>query len=495
MKIKLLNKWKFFSFEHFKTTIKGYGYEYSFKKFIIQLFVFYLIIALIAMCFKLTWECHLVILLGTVISFPFIVIAQFRFLYQNKRFEYVVGYLEQMIFAFKKTPKILDCLRTVEELIDPSIQNIIREAILIIEEDVSGLGYQDAFLHIESSFPSSRVQAMHSFFLSVEKNGGKYQYAIDVLLDDIHKWVSRTYRYQKELQSLKMKIILSIFLSFMVAGTMTLMVPSELVVLNENIGYLVSTTILFLALIFMMAIVFSKLHGNWLVNDQNDDSFEMQRVESFIQKFTIKSSLKRIFVQACFVIPLLIYGIFQQKVIYFILSLLMIIVLFFLEFFKQHERKRKVYRNIQKTFPLWLRDISLQIQTLVVPLALQESINEAPYILRNPLRNLVQDIQQTPDSIQPYREFLIEYQIPDIQNAMSMLYSIQSLPMREIQIQITALIKRNQEMLEKAETMKNEDRLAGVAFIMAIPMLLATFKLMIDLVIILLSFMSLTSVA
>lgn len=473
--------------------IKKYGYEYSFKKFLLQLLLFNIFIGILAFYFRLTIPCLIIVFITTLFCFPLIVLSQFKYLYQNKRYEYVVGYLEQMIFAFKKTPKILDALKTTLDLVDPSIRSLLEDAIVLIETDNEGHGYDLAFSYIEASFPSSRVQAMHAFFLSVEKNGGKYQYAIDILLDDIHKWVSRTYRYQKELQSMKAKIILSVILSFLVAGTMTFMVPEDLVVLHENSIYLFSTTCLFVSLIIMVSFVFGKLHGTWLVNDQMDSQEEMKRTAQLVDDFSIKKALKSATVMSVLLLPIFFYAIYFKEINYFLLGFVLMILIYCYVFLSQQTRKKKIVRNIQKSFPLWLRDISLQVQTLVVPLAIEESIAKSPYVLQGPLQEMIVQIREEPDSITPYRSFLQEYQITDVQNAMSMLYSVQTLPMREIQIQITALIKRNQEMLEKSETMNNEDKLAGVGLLMAIPMLLATFKLMADLTIILLSFLSLTS--
>lgn len=470
--------------ENFTRKIEAYGYKYSLTSYIKSLLIFYLVIGLCCLYFKLNYINIFIVLLFAFICFPLIVLSQFKFMFNNKKFENLVGYLEQMIFSFKRNPKILDSLKSTSVLVDESISLILEDAIKIIENDNTGEGYQKAFKYIESNFTCSRVQAMHSFLLSVEENGGKYQHAIDVLLDDIRQWISRTYIYQKELANVKSKIVLSVILSLLIAGTMLIMVPSELVKLNENIIYLTTTTIYFICLITLFVFIQTKLNGEWLIDDSIKEKHLKDKTD-YDNKLLIKNLL---ICSPFFIILLFIRSSF---LFYFIVFISVLINLW--PFIENKRVDLIRNRNIQKAFPFWLRDISLQVQTLIVPLAIKDSIQSAPNVLKEPLIRLSNDIDEKPDSIEPYNNFLSDYQVPDITNAMKMLYSIQELHTRDIQIQLTALIKRNQELLERAERFQNEDRLSGISFIMAIPMLFATFKLLVDLSIILFSFMNMTS--
>lgn len=479
-----MDKIRKFYYDYVSRTIEGYGYKYSLMNYLISLFLFYCMIAIAGIYFKLTFICLVIIFSVVFACFPIIVVSQFKYLYNNKQYENLVGYLEQMIFSFKRSPMILDCFKCTVDIVEEGVAVEMYKAIEMIESDSKGDGYIKAFHYIESVYPCSRVQALHSFMLSVEQNGGKYQHAIDVLLEDIRSWISRTYGYQKELTSVKSKIGLSIILSLFIAGTMMVMVPSELVQFGDNYVYLVATTTFFIALIILFVFVQVKLNGSWLVNDLIQDEFMKK-------EYVVKQ--KKLFIQSLLYCPIVLIGCILMQPLFICLGIALIMLQWIMPYFKKYTYSNKEKRAIQKSFPFWLRDISLQIQSMIVPLAIKESIESAPIVLQPHLSELVYKINDNPDSISPYNDFLKDYQIPDITNAMKMLYSIQTLHVRDIQIQLTALIKRNQTMLEKAEKIKNEDTLAGIGFFMAIPMLLATLKLLVDLGLILISFMTMTS--
>lgn len=85
--------------------------------------------------------------------------------------------------------------------------------------------------------------------------------------------------------------------------------------------------------------------------------------------------------------------------------------------------KRKVTRALQKVFPQWLLEVSLLLQSENVQVAIMESYEEAPLLLKPELRQLIQDLQQKPTDMEPYLAFLQTYALPEVQSSMKMLYS------------------------------------------------------------------------
>ena len=69
---------------------------------------------------------------------------------------------------------------------------------------------------------------------------------------------------------------------------------------------------------------------------------------------------------------------------------------------------------------------------------------------------------EDPSSIKPYNDFLSEFGLPDVKSSMKILYTMQNLDQDQLQEQTNSLIIRNQEMLAKAERMKNEDSVSGI---------------------------------
>lgn len=485
---------KIVNFAEMSLEIKGYGYEYSIKQFITHLVFSYGLLIVAGIFFQLHFICVLLLCVWAFLWLPIIVLAQFRYLANNHKFEIVVGYLEQMIFAFKKSPKILDCFKSIIEVVDHGMLFDIQKAIAYIEEDTIGTGYQKAFESIEEKYCCTRIQSLHKFMLNVEENGGKYQYAIDILLEDIQTWVSRSYEYQKELKSIKGKITLSVVLSIMIAGTMMAIIPKDLIVFGNSLVYLVSTTILFSILIWLIAIVQTKLNGQWFVDDTLSlKESKVQKAITTVHSYDEKKSKKKSMISFLITLPICVVGIVIENTFVVILGILIALSIYSSSKLRYKSARRTLQRALEKEFPIWLRDISLQLQTLVVPLAIKNSMQEAALVLQKPLFTLIQDIEQYPTSIKPYNNFLKEYHLSDVSNAMKIMYTIQTLHIEDAHQQIDDLVKRNQKMLAKSEKIRNEDMLMSIGFIVAAPMIVSTLKLVIDLALVLASFMSMSN--
>lgn len=163
-------------------------------------------------------------------------------------------------------------------------------------------------------------------------------------------------------------------------------------------------------------------------------------------------------------------------------------------FMNQHKighslAKKKVTREIEKQFPEWLMQVALLLQTDNVQISIRKSLEDAPKVLVPALEELVLELEENPDSIQPYSHFLREYHNPDIQSAMKMLYALSNGNFADIKGQIEELIERNNAMMDKAEKLHQEDMIAGMKVYILLPALLASFKLMVDMSLLLVLFL------
>lgn len=484
---------KLINFTDMSMEIRGYGYTYSIKQFIAQLLLSYVLLIIAGTFFQLHPTCIIILCIWAFLWLPMIVLAQFRYLANNKKFEMVVGYLEQMIFAFKKSPKILESFKNVVDIVDPRIAKDVQKAIVCIEQDKDGTGYMLAFKTMEDKYMCTRIKTLHKFMMNVEENGGKYQQSIDILLEDIQTWITCTYEYQKELKGIKGKILLSIILSIMIAGTMMAIIPKELVVFGDSIIYLISTTLLFCMLIWLIAFVQIKLNGKWFVDDTEATSEKtIRKALSNIGEHDKSNSRKKSLIAFIITLPISVIGWLIQSDFILIVGVLFSFIVYSSRKWRYKNARRRIQRALEKEFPIWLRDISLQLQTLVIPLAIKNSIATAPLVLQTPLRRLTTAIENNPTSIKPYSDFLKDYHLTDVTNAMKIIYTIQTLHMEDAYQQIDDLVKRNQKMLARAEKIRNEDMLMSIGFIVAAPMVLSTFKLIVDLVLVMASFMTMS---
>ena len=473
------NKLEYLLFHKFQTKINRCGFHYSFKKFIIHQIIFLTIIFLMMKLFRIDLKYIIVIMIYGITCLHFMILGQFVMMANIKKFEQAIIYMEQMIFSFKSNPKILDSLHTVNQIVDGKLKEKINLTIKAIKSDRS---YQESLQIIEKYFPNTRIIAMHRFMQSIERLGGQYQKSLDMMLEDIEAWVKRTYSYQKDIKLIKQRIILGIILSLLISASMLFMIPKELVYLPDKQLYQMSTMILFLVLITILTLVQIKLNGEWLIKDEQH--YNINHLEA-IKPFDLKTQLIKLGLS----IPLIIlYLLTKQPNIYIVIVIIGLIQI--LPYLKQKTKRRTYIKAIEQVFPLWLRDLSLDIQSLIVPRAIENSLEYAPNILKTPIENLLYHIHKEPNSITPYHQFLKETKLGDIHNAMTSLYSIQFLQEQDRYQQMQALISRNQEMLQTSEKIKNEDKLAGINFIQIIPMFCAIIKLVIDLFLILQQFMS-----
>ena len=75
-----------------------------------------------------------------------------------------------------------------------------------------------------------------------------------------------------------------------------------------------------------------------------------------------------------------------------------------------------------------------------------------------------------------------QYDVPELKLAINYLYSISQFGSEDMLTQLNYLVKQNSKLTVTEERLRNEDSLAGFSMLMLVPMLLAVFKLLIDLV-------------
>ena len=88
-----------------------------------------------------------------------------------------------------------------------------------IEAINRGDSYEDALLPIENEYGCERMKILHDFLIKVERQGGKYQSTLNIILDDIHSWTERTYSFQKDRKVVKNSIIISLVMGVMITAT------------------------------------------------------------------------------------------------------------------------------------------------------------------------------------------------------------------------------------------------------------------------------------
>lgn len=474
-----------------QTQIEGYGFKYSFSDFAKVTALFIAVMIIVGYFLKLEPYYIGVFTIAVFCMLPMMIMGQFKYIYEQNRFNELTMYMEQMAYSFKKKPKILSALKDTAEITSGRMNKLINLAINMIENDYSETVYRDALRVIEKEYECSRIIQLHRFLCKVEEQGGEYSNSMDILVDDISAWTQRTFVFQKERADIKRKIMLSLVISLCICSTTLFMIPESMDITSGSV-YQVVTTVTLILFVGVYAFSQTKLNGSWLENDAIKDAKAIRKDYKVVHETISADEMKKAKKKMIIVSPLLIVGVFIKSVPFIIaVGLLM----FFLYQGPKNKLKfatRRTLREIEKEIPGWCREIALNLQTENVYRAIAMTQDDCPIVLEEPIRQLMAEIDDMPGSVVPYNNFLAEFGIPEVSRMMKTLYSLSEFGVQDAESQINKIIIQNNAMLEKAEIIKNEDSTAGVKFITLVPMFLGSCKMMVDLFLLCMAFMTAT---
>lgn len=505
---KLKRLFRSLSYKHLSRTIAGFGYEYSFKNHIAKVLLTLFGMSVVGYLYYLT--IPKIVMLGVISIFALgvIVMAQFRFLSNNDRFEAMSNYIEMMILNFKQQPKILNSLELTLEYVSTNtdMKRVVEEAIKIIKTDVySENVYKRAFGVIEEEFPSSRLRTLHSFLINVElESSTDYHDALDSLYFDIREWITRTYQYQAELNALKKKITMIIILSVGIAAYFARLLRVAETGMTDAGGLSITggavfqyASLIYLAsFILLYTVLQAKVNGQWLVNDldhRNDK--KILKDMDFINNYSEKKERRKSILAALICFMLVVAGFVIHSMPVMIGGMVITVICLVKPSMTYKTRKKNVERALVREFPVWLRELSVRLNNMVVLRAIESSIEDSASVIKPFLENFVSEAEMNPTSIAPYKNFLGKFSSAEIATAFKTLYAVQMLSKDDSRKYINDLVSRNQALIEKSERMRNDDSLGSVTFISLAPMLLMSLKLLLDMGLILVYFFQLAAVA
>ena len=406
----------------------------------------------IAFAYKLKMPIVLTIGVVTTLLMPTLYKEEKKKIYYKKKFEDLISYMEQMCYSFKKSGKIRPSLIDAQKISDGEMKEIIEEVVVNIDSKMNEDIYEQALKILEEEYYCKRLVSLHEFIIKIEKQGGKFEEYINIILSDIKEWSDRTELFRRDIDRIRRNVLISIGATLLTCGFMAYLIPKEYS-FTGNIVYQISSMIIILIMLVIYIFVYKKLNIDWL----KEESFlNPEMVDKYYDLIT-KSQNEKIK--------------FMDK-----LSI--------------NKVKKRMRREISKVFPDWLRQVALNLQQQTVQSSIENSYDEAPYILKRPIRHLLIDFEEYPIGIEPYDNFLHELNMPEIQSSLKMFYCINELSKEETYKQTNAIIDRNNKMLKQAEEMKNKDRIGLAGTLSAGPMMVGVVKIIIDMVLMILVFTS-----
>jgi len=373
--------------------------------------------------------------------------------YLNKYYD-VVQYMEQMIYSFKKQPKIREALSDAQKVSTERMKEIIEEVLVSIDSKATENIYEESLDIIGKEYDCKRLRSLHSFLIKIEKNGGEYETYINILLEDIKEWSNRLSLFIRDVNRVKRNVIISIFSTLITCGFMAYLIPKEYQYTNHIIYQIVSTVMIILMLQIFLT-VNKKLNYNWIKEKELMPENMVMKYYSLVER---GQQGKR--------------------------------ELSLLERMSYKKAKKSLENEIKKAFPDWIRDVAINLQNETVQSAIENSYENAAFVLKRPIRKLLIDFERYPIGIEPYDNFLSGFDLMEIKSSMKMFYSINQLGNEQSDKQIDAIIDRNNKMTRQAEEMKNKDRIGIAGMFSAIPMLIGVGKIMSDMVLMIIVFTS-----
>lgn len=420
--------------------LKRYGYVFSVKRGILM---YGMVVAFAIVCgkfFRLDHMYLFLLCLWCACLFPFFLRNLYRNRYGQRQFVEINSYMEQFLYSFQKSGKILVTLKDVEKLFANGVMHTrIQEAIAYIE-DTYDEDYveKSALAMIEREYPIHHVAMIHRFALQVEEKGGEYGEAIRLMLDARRMWADRSYELLKEKKRKRTQILISVLVSLLLCSVFVYV--AERVSLSIT-GFAVVKVVTLLTLLLDLWIFY--VADRKLSMESMDETYDEKELLRQYEK--VKRSEE-----------------------------------------KKHAElgtriaKKNVSRALQKMFPQWLLEVSLLLQSENVQVAIMESYDEAPVLMKPALRELIQKLQLRPTDMEPYLEFLQECALPEVQSSMKMLYALSEGTGGNANNQISDIIRRNQLLLDQAQKMKNEDALGGLYALFLAPQLTGGAKMLVD---------------
>lgn len=371
-----------------------------------------------------------------------------------KKFHNIVLYMEQIVYSFKKQPKIRPALVDAQKVCSDEMKEIIEEVMVNIDSKMTDQIYEESLKIIQDEYDCERLKSLHEFIIKIERHGGEYENYINILLEDIKAWSDRTLLFIQDVDRVRRNVLISIFSTLITCGFMAYLIPKEYSY-TSHLLYQISSTIMITMMMAAYLLVNRKLNIDWIKENGILSDNLIIKYYALIEKGyrNIKD-------------------------------------LTFLERLSYRKVKKSLEKEISKAFPDWLRDVAINLQNDTVQSAIEDSYENVAFILKRPVRKLLIDFEKYPIGIEPYDNFLKEFDLTDIKSSIKMFYSINELGKEQSDKQINSIIDRNNKMAQHAEAMKNKDQIGKAGMFTAVPMFLGVIKIMVDMVLMIIVFTS-----
>ncbi len=166
-------------------------------------------------------------------------------------------------------------------------------------------------------------------------------------------------------------------------------------------------------------------------------------------------------IQSALIIILVVFCLLLKNMsyVYFLVCLLAGFGFFKLDYLKLKSYYKKHLHEIDTMLPYYLKGLEILIQHYTVPVAMGKSLEDAPEIFKDGLKELINEINAGNDTIEPYMNFAKQYPVRDSMRMMRLLYRLSLGRQERKQEQLLAFSKTISNLQQKARETKYKNRL------------------------------------
>lgn len=452
-------------------------------------FVAFIIVYFLHVLLKLNWWITVVLMVFAIVMIP---LHKKRYLKakenQNRFFE-VSLYLDTILYAFVKEEKVDLAIRDVYQTLPQGrMKTLVEQAYDYINmtfDEVEIL--EEALRGIEKEYPCQRMIDVHQFMTHVEYYGGEIEKPVNLLLADKGRWEHRIKSAIADRNKQMVDVILSVIASLVICGAI-LYLP----VMDMDIsGEIVVQVFALIVVVVNDWIIYQAqkyLNVDWIALQlTEDDAYYEKKMKAFLQ-YDEKREKRLSYILGGISCIFTVIAFCMKKEWWVVILLL--VNLFF---FQQHKvgqnlARKNLVREIKYAFPNWLLDLVLLLQSENVQVALQKSKEHVPGVLKQELCLLTERLEMEPEASEPYHMFLKAFAIPEVHSAMGILYSLSIGNSGNADKQISELVEKNLELLDITETELLKSSSSGMYVLFLLPVIVAAFKLIVDMVFLMLEF-------
>lgn len=452
-------------------------------------FIAAIIVYVLHVLLKLNWYMTFLLMLFALFMIPRHRKCYQKFVENQKRFFDVSSYLDTLLYSFVKEEKVVLAISDVSQTLPQGpMKSLVESAFDYMQmtfDEIEVL--REALGKIEKEYPCQRIRDVHQFILHVEYYGGEIEKPVNLLLADKGRWERRIKEAMGQRKKQFVDVVLSVVVSLLICGVIVYLPVMDMDVSNEWFVQ-IFTVLVIMINDFIILKAQKYLMIDWITLQLTEEErYYIKKMEDF--RNYNESKEKKVSMVLGVVGGAVTIGVWFIGNDWFVVAGLLITLFFF----NQHRigknlLQKSLVKEIKYTFPNWLLDIVLLLQSENVQVALQKSREHVPGVLRAELYQLTERLELQPESAEPYHLFLKEFAIPEVHSAMGILYSLSIGNSGNADKQISELVEKNLELLNDTERQLLRNSSSGMYLLFLLPVVVASFQLIVDMLFMMLAF-------